>query len=353
MLEDVVVLEDSPRGVGEYVSAPTWVPPEATVVELLLGGRSTWHRLGARDDIVAAAIEINQAGQWCLLTGFTVDAAQPGDDAAIVLSSPLPTQRIPIPQVRCRLQHRSPAAGAVIMQFAAGPMPVVAPQEHHSVTFDAASTAKVTSATSLTFAHTCTGANRVLVAGSSTDAAVETTGVTYNAVALTAITGVSYSTFNRGELFGLIAPATGSNNIVITAASAVGIVGGGVSVTDADQTTGWHNPATASGLSTAPSVAVTSATGELVVDVVTNGVNAGSLPTASVGASQTQRWNDAVVDKMRGCGSTEPGAASVTMSWTLTASEGWSICGVAVMAAPAAGTSLPPVVSYFQHMLVR
>ena len=151
-------------------------------------------------------------------------------------------------------------------------MPVVAPQEHHSVTFDAASTAKVTSATSLTFAHTCTGANRVLVAGSSTDAAVETTGVTYNAVALTAITGVSYSTFNRGELFGLIAPATGSNNIVITAASAVGIVGGGVSVTDADQTTGWHNPATASGLSTAPSVAVTSATGELVVDVVTNGV---------------------------------------------------------------------------------
>lgn len=204
-----------------------------------------------------------------------------------------------------------------------------------AVTFDATATSKVANATSLTFSHTCSGSNRVMIVASSTDAGVNTTDITYAAVALTEINGISDNFLglaNRSEQWGKIAPATGANNVVITVASSCGIVGGSVSVNGADQSTGWHNSATANGNSTAPSVNVTSAAGELVVDQMANGVGATDLPTATVGAGQTQRWNDDNNNENRGCGSTEGGAATVTMSWTLSASELWTICSVAILA---------------------
>ena len=208
-----------------------------------------------------------------------------------------------------------------------------------AVTHDAASNpAKATSATSLTFAHTCSGTERVLVVGSSVDDLVPAdTTATYAGVSMTGI-GALTNNFDRSELFGLIAPATGANNVVITAAATQGsIAGGAESVNGADQTTGWGTAATAEAdNSTAPTVTVTSATGELVVDNVAGG-DLISQQTATAGAGQTERWDSTGVDSNGfAIGSTEAGAASVVMSWTLNNAIDWASVGVSIKAAAAA-----------------
>lgn len=91
-------------------------------------------------------------------------------------------------------------------------------------------------ASPLTFAHTCTGTNRILFVNTITDTDT-VTGVTYGGVAMTLIAKSTYPGAGRKgtSLFYLIAPTSGTNNIVITASS--GSVGGaGISYTGAKQT---------------------------------------------------------------------------------------------------------------------
>lgn len=82
-----------------------------------------------------------------------------------------------------------------------------------AVTFDAASSAPGNGTTTVTWSHTTAGANRYLVvlidplsAGAS--------AVTYNGVSMTKLG-------TTGLLWGLVAPATGANNVVATLASAL------------------------------------------------------------------------------------------------------------------------------------
>ena len=55
----------------------------------------------------------------------------------------------------------------------------------------------------------------------------------------------------------------------------------------------------------------------------------------TAGVGQTDQWNDANAGDDYGAGSTEPGAASVNMSWTLGSSDHWAIGAVPIK--PAAG----------------
>lgn len=79
---------------------------------------------------------------------------------------------------------------------------------------------------------------------------------------------------------------------------------------------------TATGNSLTPSVNVSSASGEMVVDIAVQ-----NTASATAGAGQTERLethNSAVL----AMGSEEAGAASVTMSWTTLNSREWAILGV-------------------------
>ncbi len=97
-----------------------------------------------------------------------------------------------------------------------------------------------------------------------------------------------------------------------------------------DQTTSTGSVATNSGSSTTASVDVSSAAGELVIDAVGSGLNAGSTGSATVGADQTSRANFAVSGNHRHLGSEEPGAGTVTMSWEYNATRVWGSIGVAL-----------------------
>ena len=191
-----------------------------------------------------------------------------------------------------------------------------------TITFDAAPTPTGGEVVkSITHSHMVANqASRILlVKVSMTDAAAEVITITYAGVPLTKRRSLSLSTL-RAELWYLVAPTIGTANVVVTFKT---IVAGALVASES-----WYNVAqavpflsgnTATGTSTAPSVTVTSVTGHVVTDCIAAEGNV----TATVGAGQTQRYNAIQSAALRGAGSSEAGAASVVMSWTLSSSVAW------------------------------
>ena len=195
------------------------------------------------------------------------------------------------------------------------------------VAFDATANSLCTSCTSLTFALTTSGSDRLLIVGAGWgDTTGSITGVTYNSVALTSVTVVNNSSDANSHMWQLIAPNTGANNVVISASETMSeLVGGAVTFTGVDQTTPLGTAATNSGNSTTITVTVSSATDEIVIDAMAFG-NTG----ATVDASQTARWDRDGSVLTSGGGSTEAGAASTVMSWSLPGGGRWATIGVGV-----------------------
>lgn len=208
--------------------------------------------------------------------------------------------------------------------------------------------------TSVTFSHTCTGTGTTgvlyVIVGERFASAV--TGVTYNGVAMTQI---SYNDPGANlvvcKVFRLLTPATGAHNVVVTASTARNLACTSLSFTGADQTTPDGAVVNSNGgSSTAISDAVTSATGEIVVDAAVIMENTASAATLTVGSGQTSRSNQEQVSGGNGlvaAASTEAGAASVTMSWTASAASYWVHSSFAVKsgAADAVAPQNPTVVA--------
>lgn len=106
-----------------------------------------------------------------------------------------------------------------------------------AIALDTSTAVSVTgSGTSLTYAHTASGTNRILfVPCASINGSHTITGVTYNGVAMTEIGHAATQGNFFTYLWCLIAPDTGTNNVVITAGGTNKIAGGAVSYTGALQ----------------------------------------------------------------------------------------------------------------------
>lgn len=132
------------------------------------------------------------------------------------------------------------------------------------IAYDAASEDKVASgASSLTYAHTCTGSNRfIYVAVTTINDATHSVTATYGGVSMTAVQvdQLIYSSTNwYHHGFRLAAPASGSNNVVITKTNADGSIrSGAVSYTGVDQTTPINVSAKGNGTATPATLTSTS-----------------------------------------------------------------------------------------------
>jgi hypothetical protein len=107
-----------------------------------------------------------------------------------------------------------------------------------AIAFDSTATANQASGATLTFSHTCSGSDRILLVGVVTEIASPdiVTGVTYNGVAMTQLGKVFSGDLDEVYLYALIAPATGANNVVISVSNALAFTyGGSVSYTGAYQ----------------------------------------------------------------------------------------------------------------------
>ena len=192
-----------------------------------------------------------------------------------------------------------------------------------AVTLDAVTYAQCNGCSSLSYSHTIAAGSDLSLAVAGTvyelsSAYDDVSGVTHNgsAVAEHCWYSTSSGTVPHYDVgwYVRVNPTTGSQTVLVTATGAVsGIGSAAISASGVHQTTPLGTCANATGNSTTPSVVVSSATNDLVLD-------AGVIDhtgTLTVGSGQTQRWNS-IDDNgfVKFFGSTEPGAASVTMNWS-------------------------------------
>lgn len=208
-------------------------------------------------------------------------------------------------------------------------------------------------AASMTWSHTVGGSDRLLVVfvGSQTSGTPDPASITYGGVALskygTSIVSSGAANDEMIQVWTLVAPAVGTANIVVTyspvaAASAVSI-----SLTGVDQTTPLAAAVSSTGTTgtSGSSPAVSSAATGLVLSAVSAASNA--APTAT-GTSQTRDGSatSGATTPRYTAGSHQPGAASVTPSWSWGVSNGFVIAGLNVYAvgtAPGAAMKRPSV----------
>jgi hypothetical protein len=213
------------------------------------------------------------------------------------------------------------AIGAVPVRPSGGSPPVV----------DATSTA-TTAIDSLTFSHTISGSDRLLLVGISFNPNQNevVSSVTFNGSPLSLVGTATYSNDARAEIWQLVGPDLGTHDVVVTfdATLRYGAVAGAMSFTGVNQSTPLGTFAGNNGFSAGPAtVNVSSGTNQTVFDTVA----CESCTSFTAGAGQTEIWNESASGgSVMGAASTEPGAATVTMSWTLGSSDYWAIGAVPI-----------------------
>jgi len=195
---------------------------------------------------------------------------------------------------------------------------------------------------SVTWSHTCSGDNRGIFVGCAVVGDVGmVTGVTYNGTALTGLWDVVRSSYNTSGWF-LVNPASGAHDVVVTfATNTAGWSDQGVfalSFTGVDQSTPLNTPGTANNYSTTPSVTVSTAAGEIIVDTVIAG------RALTEGSNQTKYLTS---DKSVGF-SSQSGADGGEMSWSQTTHH-WAIGAVSIKPAAASGLSIPLVQGIYRR----
>lgn len=210
-----------------------------------------------------------------------------------------------------------------------------------AIAFDAKTDASTTSATSITFAHTCTGSNRVLYVTATTNEQTTSdviNGATYNSVAMTLVGKKADALGYFVYLFVLPSPASGANNVVVSASTTTNFSCTAVSYTGGSQV----NPTNSTTSS------ATSATVTMSITTLTN--NAWIVAGASrhrgwtAGANTVLRTTEGLYahsmadSNGNAGGSGTPGAKSLVATQSDTTATSWVIAEIEEPgAAPAGG----------------
>lgn len=206
-----------------------------------------------------------------------------------------------------------------------------------AITFDAANGNKVPSGTSNTWSHTVTAAHANLILIVAIDTGGTVTSMTYGGQSMTALAGASIVQ-SGGEtlaLWYLLAPPTGTNNVVVNLGSTIYSIGVSASYYNVAQTSTFGTPASATGTSISSSNTVTTtSSNQLVIDVVNN--QAANTDTAT--ASQTFRFQPA----SSGAAESDIAAtgANMTLSWSFGGlTQTWGQVSVAMNPVAAGGAT--------------
>jgi hypothetical protein len=201
--------------------------------------------------------------------------------------------------------------------------------------------------TSITFAHSSSGSDRVLYVFVLKRAADTITGVTYNSDALTSIATItSPGNILNATLWRLIAPDSGSFNVVVSSSSGQRMLAHAVSLFGVDQTTPNGTVVTAAGASqnpvTHPSATVSCSATDFVIAAAAlqNDDNTSTL-TASGGTTQmdTNATSNGTNNGVRGTGAyLNDGSTSRVMSFTADGTDDW--CEIALAVKPAAAAAI-------------
>jgi len=212
------------------------------------------------------------------------------------------------------------------------------------------------SGSTLTFSHTVSGTNRILLVGvavfDSNEALRPVTSVTYNGVALTKIddedTGAGSS--ERAELWYLVAPATGANNVVITTTGSVTqIVGGAVSLTGVNQSSPVDAFASGNGSSgTATLDLATTSPDTFIVDVLASEPNITTV--ARPQNIRVEREPQTTQTLGMSTSGTHANSSTITHGYNLASSSRWRMISASIkpylFVSSSDATATPSVATY-------
>ena len=187
---------------------------------------------------------------------------------------------------------------------------------------------------STTYHSGSTGDNRLLVVAISASDQ-NATGITLNRVTygnqeMSFVGSVAREDASRMSLYTLQDPPTGNNTLALTWSSTQGwaYAVGAITFAGVDPHEPFGDFYGSSGSSAAASLTLPSAAGELVFAAVANG---GSGNISISGTGGTSLWTNRPSSGIAGGGQTKPGAASVSMSWTV-ADASWAVGAISLKA---------------------
>lgn len=231
------------------------------------------------------------------------------------------------------------------------PVIVEPPPTHHSLTFDAATSAgDNTNASSASFSHVAGANAKILVAlpvieENGTPANRDITNVTWNGAAITSLREDDNGTNSvRSEVWYILSPATGTLTAVFTAAGIVDELSGGIVTLNDDvgePTIDAHNGET--GAAANPDVSVTTVADNAWICAVLITLE-GNPANVAVTSPGVERWETDVggnVVSGQTSGPVSP-AGATAVGWTISTSDGYAISAVSVAPAVAAGGATHP-----------
>lgn len=216
-----------------------------------------------------------------------------------------------------------------------------------AISVDNYSFGSATSGSTLSVSHTTSaGANRLMLVGVSLNnntVSNDVQSITYNGLPLSLVGTANQNTHSRVTVYYMTAPPSGTFNVNVTLNSTLcagcGFNVGVATFTGVDQTTPLGTFAIGNGNSVSSSATVVSTSGELIFDTV----GCEACTSLTPGSGQSQLWNltsgtGATLEL--GGASTENGASSVIMSWTLGVGKPWAMLAVPIK--PAAAPTITP-----------
>lgn len=255
----------------------------------------------------------------------------------------------PVANARLRIAKRIAeglAAPNVTTEFGFSPYPKrqLLKDVHHSVAFDAVTPVSgLSGASGFTTSATATGANRLALVGYGfvVGAGSTVATITYGGVSMSRVgADATRSDFNGGTFTGfagiwqLVAPATGSQTVILTASGGGTLFGaaGICTYTGVDQTTPLGTPVSANGSSTTASAVVTGTlSGNAVFASLLYDIGAG-IPSPN---NNSRYLNDNAGTGgigFTGGGQDAAGGGSITSSWTKATSKPWAVQAVELLA---------------------
>lgn len=201
-----------------------------------------------------------------------------------------------------------------------------------SVTVDNTSSGYSVTGNTVTISHTTgTGSNRLLLVGISTrDRTVSS--VTYDGDALEFVGSELNNSDAYTYIYHLSSPPSGTFSLVVTFTSNLGNnnagIVGAMTFENVNQTTPLGTFASTSGNNATPLLSVSSATDQLVFNVLAMKNQTINFPVSP----QIQRWNFDPGGSSLGAGCTKAGGApSVNLSWNVAGSDRWSMSGISIV----------------------
>lgn len=206
------------------------------------------------------------------------------------------------------------------------------------IALDTSTDGGTATATSLTFAHTCSGNNRILfvaVSNNTSDNTDYVTGVTYGGVSMTQVESFHSPGLGGHELYALLNPATGANNVVISASGSVALYGVASSYTGVKQEgqPDAENSATSDPVTTLSASVTTTETGSWLVSSA--GHKAGVSSTISAHTNTTARQVNNYV--AIGDSNAIQTVGSVSQAWNQTENSGLTVIVASIAPAPDEG----------------